>query len=91
MFGTDPPDGELENDVGDFREISGSGTISSDSVSRTVPHPEGGDFLFTGGDTISYVGAVIDVNANDIADDGDWCATAEDIVINGNQTVTFTC
>jgi hypothetical protein len=65
-------------------------TVSAGTMSLTIPEPEGGgDFVFTGGDTVGFVGCIIDVNANELADDGDWYSKAQGVAISGDQTVVF--
>ena len=69
-------------------ERSGNNTvISSDTVAVTIEHPDSSDFVFTGGDTIAGVGAIVDVNANDRADDGDWYAERLNLTVSGDRAV----
>ncbi len=74
---------------GQFERSGNDTVISSDTVAVTIPHPVSGDFVFTGGDTIAGMGAIIDVNANDRADDGDLYAKRLNLSISGDRTVTF--
>lgn len=74
---------------GQYERSGNNAVISSDPVVVTIPHPVSGDFVFTGGDTIAGVGAIIDVNANDRADDGDWYANRLNLTVSGDRTVIF--
>jgi hypothetical protein len=69
---------------GAYERTGNSVQIGSDSWSSELilPNPDQqGNMIFTGGDVVGGVGCIIDVNGNEIADDGDWYAMQRDVVV----------
>ena len=80
-------------EFGQFERVGGGTTVTSNVMNLVLQADYGSgdeDFIFTGGRTIDGVGCIIDLNANYLADDGDWYALQESITVSGNETVTFT-
>jgi len=72
---------------GQYERVGGEIFVDSDAMSLTLQN--GGDFEFTGGTTVGFVGCIIDNNGSNSIDDGDWYAIEKDITISGDETVTF--
>lgn len=68
----------------------GNAVIDSNDMYLPLHDGGGSEFLFTGGIPVRGFGVVIDANSNGETDDGDLVALSEEnVVINGDMTITF--
>jgi hypothetical protein len=74
---------------GQYERMGSATTITSDSMAVRVKNSTT-DYLFGGGQIIGAVGAIIDVNGDGFANDGDYVAITQGYVVGSGASVSFT-
>jgi hypothetical protein len=74
---------------GQWERTGGSAAISGGTAGGTIQKPTSGNYTFAGGQALGVVGGFIDVNGNQVPDDGDYIVVQDNYVVSGNATVSL--